>query len=328
MKFVGVSLCVVVALALGLTACGGGDSSESKTGAVQAKKHYDLTFVSGNTTDPYFITMACGIQRAARTLNVSVTTTGPTVGDVVKSVASFNAAVAKHPDAIIMDAPDDKAFTAPVRQAVRDGIKVLFVNSAPTDTSIGSGFVATDDKAGGVLAGKEMLRLLGDRSGTVMSLGYNQFATLKARQDGFSQTVADDSKLKYVGNFFDPQNDAAKQAGMVSANLAKHPDLLGIYTLFGDPGTHALTALGQVHKVGKVKLISFDSSPALVADLKAGSVQGLVVQQAAQIGKTALEQTVDVLGGAPPKGTTLIPPKLITTETLAGSQQYLYRAKC
>ncbi len=328
MKLRGLLLLTIGAVAFGLAACGGSSTSGSggTTGSGTAK-HYDVAFVPNNIADPYFITMQCGIQDAAKGLNVSVATSGPTVGDVTKELAVLDAVIAKHPDAILLDAEDQKAFDAPIQQAVSEGIKVFFVNAAPADLSKGSGFVATDDKAGGVLAGKEMLRLVGAGGGSVMSLGYNRLASLRNRQDGFTEAIAG-SQLNYVGNFFDPQDDAAKEAGMVSANLAKHADLVGVYGLFGSPGANAVTAIRTAGKAGKVKIITYDATPELVADLKAGSVQGLVVQQPAQIGAVALKQLVSVLNGGPKQGVTSIPPVLITPQNLAANQKYLYKSSC
>jgi ribose transport system substrate-binding protein len=327
---VSATLCLVGCLG-GLAACGGdSDSGSSATATAKqsgtpSNKHYDVAFVPGNTAAPYFISMKCGIESAAKPLNVSVSTTGPAAGDVPKQIAALNAAIAKHPDAILLDAEDEKAFDAPVRQATASGIKVFFINSRPVDKSLGTGFVTNNDEVGGKLAGEEMVKLAGAQGGSVVVVGtIPGIPVLKQRQDGFTEAIkASPKPLKFAGAFFDPQNDAAKQTGMVAAALSKHSDMVGAFGLFDGPGTAALSAVRAAGKTGKVKVIVLDATPALIDQLKAGEVQGLVVPQSATAGSVALKQLVDVLGGGAPKGTTAVDPVLITADTLAASEKYL-----
>jgi ribose transport system substrate-binding protein len=325
------SVALVCALVAILAAgCGNDQKSSAGGGGSPDHKSYKLAFVNSNTSDPYFISMACGVQSEARRLGATVQVQGPATAapDPTKQLAALNAVIARKPDAILFDAADAKAFTAPLKQAVRDGIKVLFVNQAPADRSMGSGFVVTNDRYGGQLAAKEMIRLTSG-TGRVMSLGFNTFKALKDRQEGFTQTLAEEApKIRYVGNFFDPTGAADKDVGLVSAQLAKYKDLAGVYALYGAPAERAILAIRNAGKTGDVKVVSFDATPQLVKALKAGALDAAVVQKPEEIGRSATRQVIQVLDGGRVPAVTQIKPVLLTNENFAENRKFLYKAHC
>lgn len=320
------ALCGVVAF----TAIGCGEDDDGGTaGAAKESTNYEIAFVNSNTADPYFVTMACGVRAEAKRLGATVQVQGPATAspDASKQLALLDAVIARNPDAILFDSPDPKAFTAPLKQAVRGGIKVLFVNQAPADRSMGSGFVLTDDKKGGMLAGEHMIRVTGG-SGPVMSMGFNTFPALKVRQDGFTEAIKQASGLDYVGNFFDPSASVAKDVGLVSAQLQKHPDMAGVYGLYDAAAVAAIQAIRSSGKTGEIKVVAFDATPALIKALNNGSMDGIILQKPEEIGSTATKQVIDVLDGGSVPETTLIEPTLVTKENLAENERFLYKENC
>jgi ribose transport system substrate-binding protein len=325
------TLCALAALAVA-GGCGDDDDDGAAAGdgGASKTKSYELAFINSNTSDPYFISMACGVQAEAERLGSTVQVQGPgsSSPDPTKQLAILNAVIARNPDAILFDAADAKAFTAPLKQAVRDGIKVLFVNQAPADRSMGSGWVATDDRYGGQLAGEEMIRLT-EGKGPVMSLGFNTFKALKDRQEGFTETIeAQAPEMEYVGNFFDPAGAVDKDVGLVSAQLTRHDDMAGVYGLYGAPAERAILAIRNAGKTGEVKVVSFDATPRLVKALKAGALDAAVVQKPEEIGRTATKQVIDVLNGGSAPNMTAIKPVLLTEENFEENEQFLYKDRC
>ena len=321
-------LCGLAAIVV--VGCGSDGEPAAGGGGTPKAKSYELAFVNSNTSDPYFVSMACGVQAEAKRLGATVQVQGPATAspDATKQLAVLNAVIARKPDAILFDAADPKAFTAPLKQAARDGIKVLFLNQAPADRTMGSGFIVTDDRYGGQLAAEETIRLT-DETGPVMSLGFNTVKALKDRQDGFTETIkAQAPQMEYVGNFFDPTNAADKDVGLVSAQLTKHDDLSAVYGLYSAPAERAILAIRNAGKTGKVKVISFDPTPRLVKALSAGALDAFVVQKPEEIGRMGVKQVVDVLNGGSAPDVTQVEPLLVTEENLEENRQFLYKDRC
>lgn len=77
-----------------------------------------------------------------------------------------------------------------------------------------------------------------------------------------------------------------------------------------EPGSSGGGSAAEAPKAQGVKVVGFDGSPPLVQALRAGQLQGLVLQHPYQMGQTALRTLVDHLEGRP------VEPKISTGETL------------
>jgi ribose transport system substrate-binding protein len=321
---------VVLSLALVLTvaACSGDDSGENGEGSAEANESYEITFLPTVTTDPFFVTMGCGAEEAARSLDVSLDIQGPETASVPEQVSITNAVLASRPDAVIIAPGDEKALTAPLKQAVQQGIEVFFVDKATSDMSFASGFIATDNFAGGVTAGRLMADLIG-REGSVMALGGTPVRVLAERADGFVDGIEGAAPdVKYLGNEFDPSFAVDKHAAIVSAGLNKNPDLGGIFGLYGQMADAAVSAVRSAGKTGEVHVISFDATPTVVKSLRSGAVDAILVQKPEQIGAMAVRQLVEVLDGGKPKPPTEVGTETLTGENIEAKTEFLYRDKC
>jgi ribose transport system substrate-binding protein len=319
----------IALLTCALAACGGDDKSDSAGGtSTTAQKTYKMTFIPTNAADSFFVTMGCGAQEAARRLGVDLTIQGPPSQDVTKQIAILNSVIAKHPDAIIISPGDDKALEAPLKQAAAQGIKIVFVGKGEKDNSFVSGFFSTDEFGGGQKAGELMTEITGGR-GAVMALGGVPVPSLGVRADGFTDAIRG-SGLDYVGNFYDPSFSVDKDVGIASGQLAKHPDMSGIYGLYGQQGENAVQAVRRAGKTGEVHVISFDPTPGVVKSLRDGAVDGIVVQLPGEQGAKGVEQAVRVLDGAAPDPTEQrLGTFVVTSDNVDGEgARYLYKNQC
>jgi ribose transport system substrate-binding protein len=113
----------------------------------------------------------------------------------------------------------------------------------------------------------------------------------------------------------------------VTATLAKNPDLKGIFAanLFSAEG--AASGLKQAGK-SNVKIVGFDAGPKQVEDLKAGTVQALIAQRPAEIGKQGVEQALAALQGKPTQKQIGTDFAVITKDNLDANQDALYKSSC
>src|SRR3954449_2760332 len=318
------------ALAVGVVACGsddksgggGGGSSSSSGGG----KHYKMTLVAGVKGDEFYLTMNCGAQAEAKAKGVTLDFQGPDQFDPSQQTPVVNAVAAKKPDAVLVAPTDTKAMYAPIKQLSDNGSKVVLVDTTLAQPSLAVSQIASDNLKGGQTAASTLAKLIGG-SGKVMVVNVKPgISTTDARGQGF-ETGAKAAGLEYLGQQYD-DDDPAKAAAIVTATLAKHPDLKGIFAanLFSAEG--AASGLKQAGKLGKVKIVGFDAGPKQVEDLKSGLVQALIAQRPADIGKQGVEQALAALQGKPttPKiGTDFA---VITKDNLDQNQDALYKSSC
>ena len=287
MKRKGAIIAGLLALALGATACGSGNSASS-SGNIK------LAFVPGVIGDAFYVTMQCGIQDEAKNLGVSVTTSGPQKFDSTLQQPVLSSVIASQPSAILIAPTDASAMQNPVQQAVRNNIKVVLVDTTLKDPSIASSAIASDNVGGGKAA-FTAIKQLAPAGGKVLVVSVNPgITTTDDRAKGFNDAASADSAYSALPVQYD-DDDASKAAQIVTSELQAHPDIVGIFAtnLFSAEG--AATGVKQAGKSGQVKIVGFDAGPDQVKALQAGTVQALVAQQPATIGKDAVDQAVAAL---------------------------------
>jgi ribose transport system substrate-binding protein len=336
-KFFTVS--AVSALALALVACSSGSSGGSSTatsggssapsgaasGGAAGKK---ITLMVGVKGDPFYVSMECGAKEAAAAAGVSLTTQGPDKFDATLQNPMLDAVAATKPDALLVAPNDVKASVPPLKRIQDAGTKVVLVDTTVTDDTIGVSRIATNNNLGGQKAA-DALKQLGV-TGKVLVISTDPgVSSVDARVAGFKTQAAADG-LTLVGDTQYSHNNASTAAQVVSAALAKDPDLAGVFAtnLFTAQGV--ATGIKQAGKSGKVKVVGFDAGPDQIKQLEAGDVQALVAQKPFDIGKQGVEQAVAALTGKPVTKSIETESLIVTKDNMAQPDvsKYIYKSNC
>jgi ribose transport system substrate-binding protein len=265
-----------------------------------------IAFVPKGTTHEFWRTIHAGAVKAQRDLAakgiaVEILWKGPLREDdreqqvqVVESFASQGV------DGIILAPLDEKALVRPVEEAKRLGVPTVIVDSALASDQVVS-FVATDNLKGGELAADELGRLLGGK-GRVLLLRYQEgSASTTAREEGFlSRLKAAWPGLGLVATdqYAGATVDTAKRA---SENLLNRygRDVQGVFVVNETSTGGMLLALQDAELAGKVKLVGFDGTPALVAAMRAGQLDAFALQNPFRMAELGVLTMVDHLRGKP-----------------------------
>jgi ribose transport system substrate-binding protein len=317
----------LAASAIAVAACGSSNnSSGSSGGSGGSKKHYNMTLIAGVKGDEFYITMNCGAQAEAKKLGVSLNFQGPDQFDPSLQTPVVNAVAAKKPDAVLIAPTDTKAMFAPINQLKQAGSKIVFVDTTLDDASIGESQIASDNLGGGKAAADALAKLIGGK-GKVMVVNVKPgISTTDARAKGFEEE-AKKLGLTYIGQQFD-NDDPSKAASIVTAELAKNPDLKGIFAANLFSGEGASSGLSQAGKAGKVKIVEFDASPKQVQQLKSGAVQALIAQKPATIGADGVQQAYNALTGKAVTKKIGTGSVTITKANLSSNLNNTYRSTC
>lgn len=323
-------IAAISALALGLAACGGDDSGDAGTaagGGGGGSEAYEVAFVQGVAGDEFYITMECGIQEAAEELGVEVTTQGPQQFDPALQTPIVDSVVASAPDGLLVAPTDVTAMYRPIQAAADAGITVGLVDTTLEDPSMAVTQVASDNEGGGAAA-FEAIQAANPDGGEVLVVGHEPgISTNEARIKGFLDALAEDPKFTALPTQY-AENQVAEGARIVTSTLQANPDLVGIFgtNLFAAEG--AATGLRQAGAEEQVTVVGFDAGPAQVEALENGTVQALVAQQPAEIGRQGLEQVIAELDGEEPEAEIQTGFTILTQENLADNQDALYRSDC
>src|SRR5882672_2186357 len=152
---------VLLIFVLIASACTRRESSGSLTIAVIPK----------GTSHVFWQSIHAGAAKAAQELGVSIIWRGPLrEDDRASQVSEVEGFISRGVSGIVLAPLDDSALAPPVADAKRRGIPVVVIDSGLKGDDYVS-FVATDNRAGGRLAGEQLASLLHD-SGKVVMLRY------------------------------------------------------------------------------------------------------------------------------------------------------------
>jgi ribose transport system substrate-binding protein len=324
----------VAAAALVLSACGGGGSSATSTsaapgassgGAGGAKK---ITLMVGVKGDPFYVSMECGAKEAAKAAGAELNVQGPDKFDATLQNPLLDAVASAKPDALLV-APNDVKASAPALKRVQDaGSKVVLVDTTVDDTTIGVSRIASDNKKGGEAAAQALADL--GVKGKVLVISTDPgVSSVDARVNGFKEKAAA-LGLTLVGDTQYSNNQPAKAAQIISATLAREPNLAGVFAtnLFTAQGV--ATGVKQAGKSGTVKVVGFDAGPDQIKQLEAGDVQALVAQQPYDIGKQGVEQALASLSGSSVTADIKTEATIVTKANMSDPaiSKYIYKASC
>ena len=319
------------ALALGLAACGGssggGTATSSKSGS-SGSGGKKITLMVGVKGDPFYVSMECGAKAAATAGGATLTVQGPDKFDATLQNPMLDAVAASKPDALLVAPNDVKASVPPLKRLQDKGTKIVLVDTIVTDPTIGVSRIATDNNLGGQKAA-EALQQLGAKGKVLVISTDPGVSSVDARVSGF------DSKAKALGLTLASgtqysHNQASTAAQVISAALAKNPDLAGVFAtnLFTAQGV--ATGVKQAGKSGKVKIVGFDAGPDQIKQLQAGDVQALVAQKPYDIGLQGVQQALAALSGKPVTKAIQTESLIVTKANMAQPDvsKYIYKSNC
>jgi ribose transport system substrate-binding protein len=287
-----------------LAGCGKKESSGeagAAGSAAPAAGKLKIAVIPKGTTHEFWKSVHAGAVKASRELGVEIVWKGPLKEDDLKSqidlVQSFTA---QGVSGMVLAPLNDVALGASVKGAVRAKIPVVIFDSDLKGSDHAS-FVATDNRAAGKLAGERMGKLLGGK-GNVVVLRYQEgSASTHHREEGFLEGIKAFPAIKVASDnqYGGATTESAYSASenlLLAQNAAKG-NVAGIFAPNESTTFGMLLALQKAGLAGKVRFIGFDASDKLVSAVKAGEIDGLVLQNPFKMGYLAVKTMTAHLKG-------------------------------
>lgn len=285
----------VLTVALALVALTGACSGGDEDGGAQATETLKVGFITKFPVDFYDTMVDAVKQYDSQQADVEVLFgQGKSGTDDEGEIAIIEDMIVKGVKAIAIT-PTSPNVQGALDKAVGAGIKVVLVDNDIPGWDRKASVVATDNLAGGKLAGQWLAERLEPGATVGILQGRLGNPSLDDRVKGMKETLGD--KAKVVA---EPATDCDQTKGLNAAQdvLTANPDVSAIYGACGPPILGALQALKAAgKKPGDVVVVGFDASPDEVAAIVAGEQAGSVAQFPAKMGSLGIETAVAAARG-------------------------------
>ena len=288
---------LVVLLVLGVSAC-------NKSNVPAGAKKLTIAVIPKGTTHEFWKSIHAGSNKAASELTaqgtpIDVIWKGPLrEDDREQQIQVVEGFMTQGVNGIVLAPLDNRALVRPVEEAKRASVPTVIIDSGLESDAIVS-FVATDNRKGGALAAARMGELLNGK-GKVLMLRYAEgSASTTEREEGFVTELKQkfpNIELISSDQYAGATRDTAKRA---SENLLNRfgDEVQGIFTPNESSTAGMLLALQDINKAGKVSFVGFDASQVFIDAMRAGQLNGIVVQNPFNMGYLGVRTMVDHLLG-------------------------------
>jgi ribose transport system substrate-binding protein len=289
----------------GNSGSGGGGNAATTTTSTESTpagggNKLTIAVIPKGTTHSYWKSVEAGANKAGQEFGANIIFKGPLKeSDRAGQIAIVEQFVSEGTNAIVLAPLDDAALVKPVKSATAKKIPVVIIDSA-LKAKVGtdfSSFVATDNKQGGVLAGKELVKLLGGK-GKVVLLRYQEGSASTAdREAGFLSVIkaTPGITLTVENRYAGATAGEAKDAALNLVDNLKEAD--GVFAPNESSTLGMLLALRQLKLTGKVKFVGFDASQPLLEGLKNDEIKALVVQNPTKMGYEGVKTAIAAAKG-------------------------------
>jgi len=297
------TICALVALTIVGCTPKAPEGQPSGNGNASSENKLRIAVIPKGATHEFWKSVHAGAKDAEKELgNVEIIWKGPMKEDDRQSqIEVVETFITDKVDGIVIAPLDNVALVKPIENAVSSQIPVVVIDSGVKSTKYTS-FVATDNFKGGELAAKRLVEVLGGKGNVVMLRYQPGSASTMEREDGFLNELKKAKGIKLIqdNQYGGPTTESAQQASENIVASFKKPDgTIGIDGIFcpNESSTFGMLRVLQENKLtGKIKFVGFDASAKLVDALKAGEINGLVLQNPRNMGYLGVKTLVEAIG--------------------------------
>ncbi len=293
--------------------------------ACSSKKQADdqpaMALIMKTLSNPFFIKMGQGAQRAADSLAVPllIGTVAQEI-DINQQISLVEDMIVQGVKAILIAPVDSKAIVPVLVKAQAQGILIINLdNRIDADAAAASGlritsYVGVDNEEGGRMSGAYLVQRLGGKGRVAMLEGIRGVDNAEARKRGFLKSLQGTGVELAASQSANWLQDQALD--VFSNMLQANPDLDGLFCANDMMALGAIQALRQAGKSGQVRVTAFDNIEAAQLALREGVLHATIDQHPELMGYYGVLIAKEALSGRVTRE-KLVPLELITRENLA-----------
>lgn len=248
--------------------------------------------------NPFFVEVRDGAQRAADELGLELIVTDAQ-DSVSTQISNIEDLLQSGVAVLIVNATDSDAVVPAVMEANNRNVPVIAVDRG-VNGGVLSYFIASDNLAGGVLAGEYICEQLGGNGSVVELEGIPGASAARERGQGFNEAAAACEGLNVVARQTANFNRAEGLTVMENILVAQPQ----IDAVFAHNDEMALGALQAIQASGRdILVVGFDATDDAVDAVNACTMAATVAQQPGMLGDEAVRAAAEIIAnGAPAEG--------------------------
>ncbi len=290
------------------------EETTAKTDA-GARKKYVIGLAMNTQTNPFFVDVKDGVQKAADELGVELYITDAQ-DDPAVQMKDVENLITKKPDCIIIDTCDSDAIVSSIEDCNKAGIPVLTMDREASGGEVVS-HIGYDAIKSGKLAGKFLADTLGGK-GTIVELqGIMGTNVAQNRSKGFNEIISQNPDMKIVASQV-ADFDRAKGMSVMENILQANDHIDGLYAANDEMLLGALEAIEAAGRLDEITMIGCDAIDDTIEAIKAGKVEATIAEPPFFLGKAILKTAYDYLEGKNVEKYVILDNELVTSENVNG----------
>ncbi|MGY0157507.1 ribose ABC transporter substrate-binding protein RbsB [Edwardsiella tarda] len=266
-----------------------------------------IALVVSTLNNPFFVSMKDGAQKEANKLGYKLVVLD-SQNNPAKELANVQDLTVRGAKLMLINPTDSDAVGNAVKMANQANIPVITLDRAASQGQVVS-HIASDNVAGGKLAGDFIAQKLGAGAKVIQLEGIAGTSAARERGEGFKQAV---TAHKFDVLASQPADfDRTKGLNVMQNLLTAHPQVQAVFAQNDEMALGALRAL-QTAGRNDVLVVGFDGTQDGEKAVQSGKLGATVAQQPEQIGVIGVETADKVIKGEKVPANIPVELKLVT----------------
>jgi ribose transport system substrate-binding protein len=276
-------------------------------------KTLTLGLVLSTLNNPFFVTLKEGAEKEAKAEGVTLIVMD-SQNDSAKEASNIEDLISKKVDAILVNPTDADAVVPSIKKANDAKIPVFTIDRGASGGTVVS-HIASDNVAGGKMAGDFLGKALGSKGKVVELEGIAGTSAARDRGKGFNDVMAASYKdiqivAKQTADF-----DRAKGLSVFENILTAQPEINGVFAHNDEMILGAIQAAEAAGRTGII-FVGFDAIDDALQAVRDGKLLATVQQQPDKMGLLGVQTAVKALKGETVPASIPVDLKLITKDNV------------
>lgn len=270
-----------------LAGCGGAPEKAQTT----AKDKMVIGFSVSTLNNPFFVDVRDGAKEAADAAGMELMIMDAQ-NDASKQMSSIENMIQQKVSIIIVNPVDSKAVVPAIEAANKAGIPVVTVDRGADGGTVVTN-IASDNVAGGKMAGQLIIDKLGGKGKVVELEGVPGTSAANDRGKGFNEAIKAASGITVIAK--QPADfDRAKGMKVMENILQANQEVQAVFAHNDEMALGALEAIKSANRANVI-VVGFDATADAVKAVNDGTLLATVAQKPKEMGKVSIEIAKKVL---------------------------------
>jgi ribose transport system substrate-binding protein len=257
------------------------------------EQSYKIGLSLSTLNNPFFVTLKDGAEEAAEKAGVELIVVDAQ-DDPAREATNIEDLIQQGVDAILVNPTDADAVVPSIQKANEAEIPVFTIDRGANGGLVIS-HIASDNVAGGMVAGKFLCEAIGGEGKVVELEGIAGTSAARDRGNGFNTYINDECPdveivARQTANF-----DRAEGLTVFEDILQAQPEIDGTFAHNDEMILGAIQAAEAAGRGAEIVFVGFDATDDAVAAVDAGTLAATIAQQPAEMGRLGVETAVDFL---------------------------------